>query len=63
MTYDDLKRSVECAKRFLDTANEVEWCFLKYPEQTWYNAPQFAVKSATCKRASMDLTRALVKVR
>jgi len=63
MTYEGLQTAIAEAKRFLEKAKELEQSFKKYPEQTWYHAPQYSVKSAACKRASMDLTRALARLR
>jgi len=63
MTYEALQTAITEAKRFLEKAEEVDQSFKKYPDQTWYHAPQFSLKSAACKRASMDLTRALAILR
>lgn len=63
MNQKDLEVSISEAHRFLSKAQALESLFKKYPDQTWYHAPKYAVVSAACKRASMDLTRALAEIR
>lgn len=58
MKQDVLRASVELAQRFIVTAKAVEKRAIE-DEFTFYGCAE----TATCKRASMDLTRMLSRLR
>jgi endonuclease YncB( thermonuclease family) len=59
MRDDDLRNAVEEAKRFIERAEAVE---LTVKKDKW-GRYDYGKCTAAAKRASMDLTRALVRVR
>jgi len=65
MTVISLKRAIEEAKRFIRAAEEVEITLVTPDDETTrtYSYVVTGKESAACKRASMDLTRALAEMR
>lgn len=55
MTKEQLEKTIQAAKRFIETANIIS------KMNTYYLPP--CRENGDCKRASMDLTRELVKLR
>lgn len=66
MTQNDIKAAVSEAKRFIARADEVLALMQTYQERKGGNAPDsgyWPMQSGALKRASLDLTRSLAKMR
>ena len=63
MTKESLNSAIAEAKRFLEKAEAVEWRELKMVYGGSHYYVESGVVAAAGKRASMDLTRALAKMR
>ena len=69
MTIQTLDTAILEAKRFLVKANEAKRlayqvkCYCKPGEKQKYHTSWDGVSSGACKRASLDLTRALAQMR
>jgi hypothetical protein len=67
MTYETLQTAIFEAKRFLKIAEQVKIRDVVGTHmaagKTWKTIETGTKESAACKRASMDLTRALARIR
>ena len=67
MTYEALQTAIAEAKRFLESAKRVKVVDVvgthMMAGKKWKRLETGTKESATCKRASMDLTRALARIR
>ena len=66
MTRHDIEATVSEAKRFIARADEVLALMQTYQERKGKNAPDsgyWPMQSGALKRASLDLTRSLAKMR
>ncbi len=63
MTYDNLVTAIAEAERFLVKAQEARAVCEWKPSITDFGIPYSSPAIAACKRASLDLTMALVKLR
>ncbi len=62
MTYDNLIATIAEAERFLLKAREAGVCEWKLKSRK-YDIPYSSSAIAACKRASLDLTKALARLR
>ncbi len=66
MTKHDIEAAVMEARRFLERANEMLRLMQEYEAEKGNNAPEsgwWPMESGALKRASLDLTRSLAKMR
>ena len=64
MNVERLQNAIVEAERFIRAAKKVEIIHSKYANgKPWIRVGEYTKESAACKRASMDLTRALAEVR
>jgi hypothetical protein len=67
MTYESLQAAIFEAKRFLKAAEQVKIRDVVGSHlmagKKWQDVENYTKESAACKRASMDLTRALARIR
>lgn len=67
MKVENLKEAISEAERFLEIAGQVKIKKVVGTHQaagkTWLVVEDYTKETAACKRASMDLTRALAKLR
>ncbi len=67
MKVDNLNQAISEAKRFIEYAEQVKVEKIigshSMKGKTWLVVRDYCKETAACKRASMDLTRALAKLR
>ena len=64
MQVEALKKAMAEAERFITAAKKVEIVHKKFEDGTSYDHLKYCSKeAAACKRASLDLTRALAQMR
>ena len=67
MTYETLQIAISEAERFLKTARQVKIKEVtgegRMAGKKWKQVVDYTKETAACKRSSMDLTRALARIR
>ena len=63
MTKESLDAAIAEAKRFIAKAAAVNWRKIEMAHGGFHNYVESGVAAAAAKRASMDLTRALARMR
>lgn len=64
MKVEALENAIAEAERFIKVAKKVEIIHDQYNNRKpWIRVKEYTKKSAACRRASLDLTRALAEMR